>query len=108
MAKGKKVMLAIRIEPEHIATLDKAAKELKISRSKLIRDLAKNASSFYQFIVSERAKQETEKLVFDGNITEWVIKNCPPGTDSRLLYFLSTIMHLAGEAKESKEKLGTK
>jgi len=108
MAKSKKVMLAIRMEPECIATLDKAAVELKVSRSKLLRDLAKNASSFYQFIVSERAKQQTESLVLDGNLTEWVLQNCPPGTDSRLLYFLSTIMHLAGEAKESKEKPGKK
>lgn len=108
MAKTNDKMLAIRIDPETIATLDKAAKELKVSRSKLLRDLASNASSFYQFIVGEKARQQTENVVLDGNLTKWVLQNCPPGTDSRLLYFLSTMMYLAGETKEAEEKRGTK
>ena len=108
MSRGKRVMLSIRMELECIATLDKAAKELKVSRSKLLRDLARNASSFYQFIVGEKAKQQTENIVLDGNLTKWILQNCPPGTDSRLLYFLSTMMHLAGETKVAEEKRGKK
>ncbi len=108
MTVGKKVMLAIRMEPECIAALDEAAKELKVSRSKLLRDLAKNAGSFYQFIVGERSKQQTANIVLDGSLTNWVLQNCPPGTDSRLLYFLSSIMHLAAEARETEEKRGKK
>jgi hypothetical protein len=108
MVRGNKVMLSIRMEPECIATLDEAARELKVSRSKLLRDLSRNASSFYQFIVSEKAKQQTENVVLDGNLTRWVLQNCPPGTNSRLLYFLSTVMHLAGEVREAEEKAGKK
>jgi len=108
MARDKRVMLSIRMEPECIATLDEAAKALKVSRSKLLRDLASNASSFYQFIVGEKAKQQTENVVLDGNLTRWILQNCPPGTDSRLLYFLSTTMHLAAESKEAEEKRGKK
>lgn len=108
MARGKKVMLAIRMEPECIATLDEVAGELKVSRSKLLRDLARNAGSFYQFIVGERLKQQTANIVLDGNLTNWVLQNYPPGTDSRLLYFLSTVMHLAAESKEAEEKRGKK
>jgi len=106
MTRSNKVMLAIRMEPECIAALDAAAKELKVSRSKLLRDLARNASSFYQFIVGERLKQQTANIVLDGNLTNWVLQNCPPGTDSRLLYFLSTVMHLAAEAREKEEIRG--
>jgi len=106
MNRGNKVMLAIRMELECIAVLDEAARELKVSRSKLLRDLARNAGSFYQFIVGERLKQQTPNIVLDGNLTNWVLQNCPPGTDSRLLYFLSSVMHLAAEAKEAEEKRG--
>jgi len=104
MSREKKLMLAIRMEPECIVALDEAAKELKISRSKLLRDLAKNAGSFYQFIVGERSKQKTTDIALDGNLTNWVLQNCPPSTDSRVLYFLSSIMHLAAETKETQEK----
>jgi hypothetical protein len=107
MNRDNKVMLSIRMERECIAALDDVAGELKVSRSKLLRDLARNASSFYQFIVAEQAKQKTANIVLDGNLTNWVLQNCPPGTDSRLLYFLSTVMHLAAEAKE-KEETGDK
>lgn len=108
MARGAKVMISIRMEPECIANLDEAARELKVSRSKLLRDLSRNARSFYQFIVSEKAKQQTDNIVLDGNLARWVLRNCPPGTDSRLLSFLSTVMHLAAEAKEAEEKRGKK
>lgn len=108
MVRGDRVMLSIRMDRECIATLDEAAREFKVSRSKLLRDLARNASSFYQFVVGERTKQQTEKVVLDGNLTKWILENSPPGTDSRLLYFLSTVMHLAGEARQEEEKVGKK
>jgi predicted transcriptional regulator len=104
--KGKKVMVSMRMDPECITRLDEAAKELKISRSKLIRDLARNAGSFYQFIVSQKARQQAESIALDGNLATWILQNCPPGTDSRLLHFLSSVMHLAAESKEVEEKRG--
>ena len=106
MSKGRMVMLAIRMEPECITTLDSVATALKISRSKLLRDMARNAASFYNFIMSEKAKQQTEAIVLDGNLSTWVLQNCPPGTDSRLLNFISAVMHLAAEKKEREEKKG--
>jgi len=108
MSKHKMIMLAIRMEPECIAVLDSTATALGISRSKLLRDMARNAASFYNFIIAEKAKQQTERIVLDGNLTTWVLQNCPPGTDSRLLHFLSAVMHLAAEAKEREEKEGEK
>ena len=96
------------MDTECIAALDAAAREFKISRSKLLRDLARNASSFYQFIVQERARQQAQNPVFDGNLTNWILQNCPPGTDSRLLYFLSAALNMAGEARETEEKRGLK
>lgn len=102
--------LSIRVEPEVIVSLDKAVEEMrraggKMSRSHLLREMAIHASSFYDFIVAERAKQGTDtSIALDGNLSQWLLNNLPPGVDSRILRFLVTAMHLAAEAKEKEER----
>lgn len=104
MGKTKKVMFSIRMEPTCIAALDEVAKAQRISRSKLLREFAENATSLYHFLRTEKERQEIEKIRLDGNLSQWVIEHSPSGVDSKMMHFLSNVMRHAAELREAQER----
>ena len=101
---SEKIVLAARIEPEYIASLDAVAKSQGISRSKLLREFALNAATLYEFLKAEKERQQTEKITLNGNLSQWVMEHTPPQVTSEFMHFLGEVMHHAAEMKESKEK----
>lgn len=101
---SEKVVLAARIEPEYIASLDAVAKSQGISRSKLLREFALNAATLYEFLKTEKERQQTEKITLNGNLSQWVIAHTPPQVTSEFMHFLGEVMHHAAQMKESQEK----
>src|SRR4030042_2260959 len=101
---SEKDFLSARIEPEYIASLDAVAKSQGISRSKLLREFALNAATLYEFLKSEKEKQQTEKITLNGNISQWVMEHTPAHVTSEFMHFLGEVMHHAAEMKEAQEK----
>jgi len=101
---SEKVVLAARIEPEYIASLDAVAKSQGISRSKLLREFALNAATLYEFLKAEKEKQQTEKITLNGNLSQWVMEHTPAHVTSEFMHFLGEVMHHAAEMKEAHEK----
>jgi hypothetical protein len=94
---GRNPFIAIRVPPDVINSLDEVAAQSGKSRSEVIRDLLANCHSLYRFLEAERKRQQTERIVLDGNITQWVLDNIPDGVTSDLLHFLGQVMHHAAE-----------
>jgi metal-responsive CopG/Arc/MetJ family transcriptional regulator len=105
MIKTKKVMCSAKMEPELIEELDKVAKAHKMSRSNLMREFAKNAEAYYDFLISQRAKQQAEMIAINGILSRWVLENSPPEVDSKMMRFLGAILRYAAEMKEAQEKM---
>jgi len=101
---SEKVVLAARIEPEYIASLDAVAKSQGISRSKLLREFALNAATLYEFLKAEKERQQTEKITLNGNLSQWVMEHTPAHVTSEFMHFLGEVMHHAAELKEAQEK----
>lgn len=104
MVKNRRIMCSAKMEPELIAELDKVAKIQKMSRSNLIREFAKNSGAFYDFLISQKAKQQTEMIALNGLLSRWVLEHSPPEVDSKMMYFLGAILRYAAEMKEAQEK----
>jgi len=101
---SEKVVLAARIEPEYIASLDEVAKSQGISRSKLLREFALNAATLYEFLKAEKERQQVEKITLNGNLSKWVMEHTPSQVTSEFMHFLGEVMHHAAEMKEALEK----
>jgi metal-responsive CopG/Arc/MetJ family transcriptional regulator len=106
MAKNKKVMCSVKMEPELISALDEVAKAQKMSRSNLLREFAKNASTFYDFLMAEKTKHEVQKITSNGILSRWVLEHTPSEIDSKTIRFLEVIMRYAAEMKEAQERKG--
>ncbi len=110
---SKNQFVAIRVTSEIVKSLDEVASQQGISRSALIRDLLANCNSFYRFIESERIRQRTDRIVLDGNLSEWVLKHLPEGMTPDVVNFLGEVMHHVAEemtakrAGEAGEKLAS-
>ena len=100
----EKVVLAARIEPEYIASLDAVAKSQGVSRSKLLREFALNAATLYEFLKAEKERQQTEKITLNGNLSQWVMEHTPPQVTSEFIHFLGEVMHHAAQMREAQEK----
>ncbi len=101
---SKNQFVAIRVTPEIVKSLDGVASQRGISRSALIRDLLANCHSFYRFIESERIRQRTDRIVLDGNLSHWVLKNLPEGMTPDVVHFLGEVMHhVAQEMIDGRE-----
>lgn len=102
MAK-RLAVLSARLEPEYIDALTKVAKARGLSRSQLLREFAANAESLYEFLQAERRRQQSDKLVLNGNFSQWVLGRMPPGVDSEMLDFLGDIIKHAAEMRRGQE-----
>ena len=94
---GRNPLIAIRVPPQVIESLDEVAAQRDISRSKLIRDLLANCRSLYRFLEAERKRQHTEEILLDRDVSEWVVDNMPKGTSPDMLHFFGQVMHHAAD-----------
>ena len=85
--------IAIRVSPEVIKSLDEVAAQRNITRSALIKELLSNCHSFYRFIELERARQHTDRIILDGNLSQWILNNMPENMTPEWVRFLGEIMH---------------
>jgi hypothetical protein len=93
MVMAKNPFIAIRVRPEIIQSLDEVAEQRKISRSTVIKELLANCHSFYRFIESERARQHTDRIILDGNLSRWILNNMPENMTPEWVHFLGEVMH---------------
>ena len=96
-------VLSARLEPKYIDALTKVAKVQGLSRSQLLREFAANAESLYEFLQAERRRQQTDKLVLNGNLSQWVLEHVPPGVESEMLDFIGNVMKHAAEMRRGQE-----
>ena len=106
--KGEKMakrlaVLSAKLEPEYVEGLTKVARARGLTRSQLLREFAANAESLYEFLQAERRKQQSDRLVLDGNLSQWVLEHVPDGVTSEMLDFLASVMKHAAEMKRSRE-----
>lgn len=101
---GKNPFIAIRVPPEIVESLDEVATQRGISRSTLIRELLANCHSFYNFLESERAKQQSDRIILDGNLSEWILNNMPESMTPDWVHFLGEVMHHVAEKMVAQEK----
>ncbi len=100
----KNQFVAVRVTSEIVRSLDEVAAQRGISRSTLIRDLLTNCHSLYCFLESERERQKTDKIILNGNISQWVLDNMPEGMTPDFLRFLGQSMHHAAEIMVTQGK----
>ncbi len=100
MAK-ERMVLSARLEPEYIRALDEVVKARKVSRSQLLRELAMNASDFYDFIMAEKERQQNERIRLNGNLTQFVLDHNPE-VPADMLQLLSEVMKHAAEIRGSQ------
>jgi len=105
---AKTQLVTVRITPEILKSLDEVALQQGISRSGLIRDLLENCHSLYHFLQTERARQHTDKIILDGNLSQWVLEHTPPGMTSAQLRFIRNIIDHAADKMSAQERGGRK
>jgi predicted transcriptional regulator len=98
--------ISIRVPPEIIKSLDEVALKRGITRPDLIRELLTNCHSFYHFIETEKARQQTDKIILDGNLSQWIQNNMPASMTPEWVRFLGEVMHHVADKMiaETKEK----
>jgi len=94
---SKTHLVAVRVTPEILKSLDAVASQQGVSRSGLIRDLLENCHSLYSFLQSERKRQRTDKIMLDGNLSQWVLEHVPPEMTSSQLRFIRDVMDHAAD-----------
>lgn len=100
MAK-ERVVLSARVESQYIRALDEVAKSRGISRAGLLREFAIHASDFYDFVVVEKERQQSEKIRLDGNLTRHILDKYPE-MPAEILQLVSDALKHAAEAKEAE------
>lgn len=99
----RRAVLSAKLESQYIDALTKVAKARGITRSQLLREFAANAESLYEFLQAERRRQQSDKLVLNGNLSQWILDNVPYGVSAEMLDFLGTVMRHAAEMKRIRE-----
>ncbi len=100
----KSQLVAVRVTPDILKSLDAVAVQQGISRSALIRDLLENCHSLYRFLQSERERQQTDRIILDGNLSKWVLENMPHGMTSEQVRFIGNVIDHAADMMVSQEK----
>lgn len=104
MALSKNQFIAVRVTPDIVKSLDEVAAHRGISRSTLIRELLAHCHSFYHFLESEKARQQTDRIILDGNLSQWILKNMPESMTPDWVHFLGEVMHHVAEEMVTKER----
>ena len=100
----KTQLIAVRITTETLKSMDEVASQQGISRSALIRDLLENCHSLYRFLQTERERQQTDRIILDGNLSQWILEHAPPGMTSEQLRFIRNVMDHAVDMMSAQEK----
>jgi len=96
--------ISIRVPPEIIKSLDEVAAKRGITRPDLIREMLANCHSFYRFIETEKARQQTDRITLDGNLSQWILNNMPEEMTPEWVHFLGEVMHhVADKLVEEKQ-----
>ena len=96
--------IAVRVPPDIIKSLDEIAEEHGISRSTLIKELLTNCHSFHRFIEIEKVRQQTDKVVLEGNLSRCIMNNMQDNITPEWLHFIGEVMHhVADEIIAKKE-----
>ena len=96
--------ISIRVPPEIIKSLDEVAVKRGITRPDLIREMLANCHSFYRFIETEKARQQTDRITLDGNLSQWILNNMPEEMTPEWVHFLGEVMHhVADKLVEEKQ-----
>jgi predicted transcriptional regulator len=96
--------ISIRVPPEIIKSLDEVAVKRGITRPVLIKELLANCHSFFKFIEMEKARQQTDRITLDGNLSEWIMNHMPEEMTPEWVHFLGEIMHhVADKLVEQKQ-----
>ncbi len=106
----KTSFIAVRVSDDIIKALDEVAANRGINRSDLIRELLANCHSFYKFIETEKARQQTDKITLDGNLSQWIMNHMPEEMTPHRLHFSREVMHHVADnmVEQGKEKPGSK
>jgi predicted transcriptional regulator len=102
-------LIAVRVSDDVVKSLDEVAAKRGINRPDLIRELLANCHSFYRFIETEKARQQTDRITLDGNLSQWILNNMPEEMTPEWVHFLGEVMHhvadkLVEQKQEKKEK----
>jgi predicted transcriptional regulator len=93
---SKTRLIAVRVTPDILESLDEVASNQNISKSVLVRDLLENCHSLYRFLQSERERQKTDRIVLDGNLSQWVLEHMPHDMSEEQVRFIGRVMdHVA-------------
>jgi predicted transcriptional regulator len=102
---AKDSLIAVRVSGDVVKSLDEVAAKRGITRSDLIRELMANCHSFYKFIETEKAKQQTDRITLDNNLSQWVLNNMPADMTPEWVHFLGEVMHhVADKLVEQKQE----
>ena len=96
--------IGIRVPSEVLKSLDEVAAQRNITRSALIKELLANCHSFYRFIELEKARQHTDRIILDGNLSQWILNNMPENMTPEWVRFLGEIMHQVADKMITPEK----
>jgi hypothetical protein len=96
--------IAVRVPPEIIKSLDDVAAQSGITRPDLIKQLLANCHSFYKFIEAEKARQQTDHITLNGNLSKWILNNMPEEMTPDWVHFLGEVMHHVAEQMVAKGK----
>ncbi len=90
-------LIAVRVSDDIVKSLDEVAAKRGITRPDLIRELLANCHSFYTFIEMEKARQQTDKITLDGNLSQWILNHMPEEMTPEWVHFLGEVMHHVAE-----------
>jgi predicted transcriptional regulator len=102
-------LIAVRVSDDVVKSLDEVAVKRGITRPDLIRELLANCHSFYSFIETEKARQQTDRITLNGNLSQWILNNMPEDMTPEWVHFLGEVMHhvadkLVEQGKENPDK----
>ena len=98
-------LIAVRVSDDVVKSLDEVAAKRGINRPDLIRELLANCHSFYRFIETEKARQQTDRITLDGNLSQWILNNMPEDMTPEWVHFLGEVMHhVADKLVEQKQE----
>ena len=90
-------LIAVRVSDDVVKSLDEVAAKRSINRPDLIRELLVNCHSFYTFIEMEKARQQTDRITLNGNLSQWILNNMPEEMTPEWVHFLGEVMHHVAE-----------
>lgn len=100
-------LIAVRVSDDVVKSLDEVATQRGVTRSDLMREMLANCHSFFQFIEKERARQQTDRITLDNDLSQWVLNNMPEDMTPEWVHFLGEVMHHVADKLVEQGNKGT-